>query len=218
MRNRKWRPVDESEMISHYRLAKYLFVVGVAVLIILNLYTFLVAYPETHTLTPGINAMGTVLAKDFSAYYIGAWRLWNNPAQIYTLGALHGAEPAITPSPEAYKYLPSFLVIVSPFLSLNYQHALTAFDIFQFLLLPLMAFMLYELLGKKGLAITFVVMAIALLLPFPAPNGGFLVELLLAMGRRTSQSPWHLPAAPQLLLGLPRKTLLIRGSLGVWFL
>ena len=141
-------------------------------LIILNLYTFLVAYPETYTLTPGINAAGTVLAKDFSAYYIGAWRLWTNPSHIYTLGALHGAEPAIQPSPEAYKYLPSFLVIVTPFLSLNYQNALTAFDIVQFMLLPIMAFMLYELLGKKGLAITFAVMAIVLLLPFPAPKGG----------------------------------------------
>ena len=63
-------------------------------------------------------------------------------------------------------------MIVSPFLSLNYQDALTAFDIVQFLLLPIMAFMLYRLLGKKGMAVTFVVMAIALLLPFPTSNWG----------------------------------------------
>ncbi len=173
MRNRKRTFSDESEMTGHSRLTKSLFLAGVALLILLNLYTFVIAYPETYTLTPGINTSGSVLAKDFSAYYIGAWRLWNNPSHIYALGALHGAEPAIQPYPEAYKYLPSFLVLVSPFLSLNYQDALTSFDIVQFLLLPFMAFMLYGILSKKGLAITFVLMAILLLLPFPAPNGGF---------------------------------------------
>ena len=150
--------------------------IGVAVLIALNLYTFIVAYPETYTPTPGINTAGSILAKDFSAYYMGAWRLWNNPSHIYTFGALGGGEPAILPYPEAYKYLPSFLLLVSPLLSLDYQQALTAFDVFQFMLLPVMAFLLYKLLGKKGLAVTFVVTAIALLLPFPTQNWGFSVS------------------------------------------
>jgi hypothetical protein len=152
---------------------KIAFVIGVAVLIILNAYTFTVAYPETYSFSPGINTSGTILAKDFSAYYMGAWRLWNNPAHIYNFGALNDGEPTILPHPEEYKYLPSFLLIITPFLSMNYQQALLAFDIAQFALLPVMAYLLYKLLGNKPLAVTFVVMIIALLLPFPTPQRGF---------------------------------------------
>ena len=90
MRNRKRAFSDDTEMTRNSKLTKYLFFVGVVALILLNLYTFIAAFPETYTPSPGINTSGTVLAKDFSAYYIGAWRLWNNPSQIYTLGALHG--------------------------------------------------------------------------------------------------------------------------------
>ncbi len=154
-------------------LSKRLFIVGVAVLIALNLYTFMVAFPETYTPTPGINSSGSILAKDFSAYYVGAWRLWNNPSHVYTFGSLNGTEPVIQPYPEAYKYLPSFLLVVTPLLSLDYQQALTVFDVFQFMLLPVMAFLLYRLLGKKGLAVTFVVTAIAVLMPIPMQNWGF---------------------------------------------
>ena len=160
-------------MICPSRLTKIAFVIVVVVLILLNLYTFIVAYPETQTLNAGITSSGTILAKDFSAYYVGAWRLWNNPAHIYTFGALGGGEPVILPHPEAYKYLPSFLLIVSPFLSLNYQQALFAFDIAQFALLPLMAYFLYKLLGNKPLVITFLLLIIALLLPFPTSHWGF---------------------------------------------
>ena len=160
------------KMISQPRLTKIVFIVGIAVLIALNLYTFIVAYPETYTLNAGINASGTKLAKDFSAYYIGAWRLWNDPAHVYTFGYLKDGEQFISPHPEAYKYLPSFLLVVSPFLPLNYQQALLAFDIVQFMLLPLMAYLLYKILSDKPLAVTFVVMVIALLLPFPSPQGG----------------------------------------------
>ncbi|MCL4429216.1 MAG: DUF2029 domain-containing protein [Chloroflexi bacterium] len=154
------------------RPTKTIFIIAVAILIALNLYTFTVAYPETYTPSPGINTSGSILAKDFSAYYVGAWRLWNNPSQIYHFGVLGGTEPVTPPHPEAYKYLPSFLLVVSPFLSLPYQQALLAFDIAQFLLIPLMAYMLYKLLGSKHLAVTFAVMAIALLLPFPTTNWG----------------------------------------------
>jgi hypothetical protein len=163
-------------MINRPCVTKSLFIVGVAVLIALNLYTFIVAYPETYTLTPGINASGSILAKDFSAYYMSAWRLWNNPSHIYTFGALGGGEPAIQPYPEAYKYLPSFLLIVSPLLTLDYQQALLAFNIFQLALLPLMAFILYSLLNKKGLFLTFAILVIALLLPFPTKNWGVSVS------------------------------------------
>ena len=154
------------------RQTKTIFVIAVAALIALNLYTFIAAYPETYTPSPGINTSGSILAKDFSAYYVGAWRLWHNPSQIYSFGALGGAEPVTLPHPEAYKYLPSFLLVASPLLTLNYQQALLAFDIIQFMLLPAIAYMLYKLLDKKHLAVTFAVMVIALLLPFPTANQG----------------------------------------------
>lgn len=160
-------------MICQSSLTKIVFTAGVAVLIALNLYTFIMAYPETYTLTAGINTSGTILAKDFSAYYMGAWRLWNNPSNIYTFGALSDGEPVILPYPEAYKYLPSFLLVISPLLSLDYQQSLLAFDIAQFMLLLAMAYLLYRLLGNKHPALSFVVMVIALLLPFPTSQWGF---------------------------------------------
>ncbi len=151
---------------------KTIFVIAATALIALNLYTFIAAYPETYTPSPGITTSGSILAKDFSAYYVSAWRLWHNPSQIYSFGALGGAEPVILPHPEAYKYMPSFLLITSPLLTLDYQQALLAFDIIQFLFLPVMAFMLYKLLEDKHLAITLIVMVIALLLPLPTAQWG----------------------------------------------
>jgi hypothetical protein len=142
------------------------------ILIALNLYTFIVAYPETYTPSPGINTQGSILAKDFSAYYVGAWRFWHNPSQIYHFGALGGAEPFTPPYPEAYKYLPSFLLLISPLMSLDYQQALLVFDVIQLMLLPAIAYILYKLLDNKHVAVTFAVMVVALLLPFPSPNGG----------------------------------------------
>lgn len=159
-------------MTSKRPSTKTILIIAVAVLIALNFYTFIAAYPETYTPSPGISTSGGILAKDFSAYYVGAWRLWHNPSQIYHFGALGGAEPATPPRPEAYKYLPSFLLVVSPLLSLNYQQALLAFDIIQFMLLPAIAYMLYKLLDNKHPAVAFAVMVIALLLPFPTSNWG----------------------------------------------
>lgn len=159
-------------MTHQLRPTKIIFFIGIVVLIALNLYTFIAAYPETYTPSPGINTSGSILAKDFSAYYMGSWRLWHNPSQIYHFGALGGTEPVILPHPEAYKYLPSFLLFVSPLLSLDYQQALLTFDIVQFMMIPAMAYMLYKLLGNKHLAVTFAVMVSALLLPFPTANWG----------------------------------------------
>ena len=151
---------------------KTILFIAAAILIALNLYTFIVAYPETYTPSPGINTQGGILAKDFSAYYVGAWRFWHTPSQIYHFGALGGAEPFTPPYPQAYKYLPSFLLLVSPLISLDYQQALLVFDVIQLMLLPAMAYMLYKLLDNKHVAVTFAVMVVALLLPFPSPNGG----------------------------------------------
>jgi hypothetical protein len=159
-------------MIGRSRSTKIALIIAVTALILMNFYTFIVAYPETYAVDAGINSSGTILAKDFSAYYMGSWRLWNNPAHIYNFGALNDGEPTILPHPEAYKYLPSFLLIASPLLALNYQQALLVFDIIQFMLLPLMAYMLYKLLDKKHAAVVFAVMVIALILPFPTLNWG----------------------------------------------
>jgi hypothetical protein len=150
---------------------RFIFVVAIAFLIVLNLYTFIIAYPETSRLDSGIGS-GPVLAKDFSAYYIGAWRLFHDPSKVYVHGYVNDGEYHVYPQPEAYKYLPSFLVIISPLLFLSYQQALIAFDIFQFALLPLMALLLYKLLSKKGLGLTFVVAVIVLLQPSPLPHWG----------------------------------------------
>jgi hypothetical protein len=151
---------------------KTILFITATILIALNLYTFIVAYPETYTPSPGINTQGSILAKDFSAYYVGAWRFWHNPSQIYHFGALGGAEPLTPPYPEAFKYLPSFLLLISPLISLDYQQALLVFDIIQFMLLPAIAYLLYQLLDNKHVAVTFAVMVVTLLLPFPSPNGG----------------------------------------------
>ena len=153
------------------RSIRVVFVASMALLIVLNLYTFTVAYPETSKLDSGIGS-GPVLAKDFSAYYIGAWRLFHDPSKVYVHGYVDDGEYQVYPQPEAYKYLPSFLAIVSPILYLGYQQALITFDIFQFALLPLMALLLYKLLSKKGLALTFVVAVIVLLQPSPLPHWG----------------------------------------------
>jgi len=76
------------------------------------------------------------LAKDFSGVYTGAWRLFNDPAQVYTQGYVADGEVHIYPQPEQYKYLPSFLLLVSPVLLVKYQDAIVLCDIVQFSLLP----------------------------------------------------------------------------------
>jgi hypothetical protein len=150
---------------------KKVFIIAVTVVIALNLYTLIVAYPQTHTPSHGITADAPILAKDFSAYYMGAWRLWNDPNHIYVNSTFTG-EPVIKPYPEIYKYLPSFLLIVSPFLTLSYQQALTAFDIVQFLLLPFMAYFIYKIESDKPIWVALIIIVIALLMPYPTPGQG----------------------------------------------
>ena len=163
------------------RRSRILFLLAMVVLILLSLYTFIVAYPETSRPDSGIS--GTrVLSKDFSAYYISAWRLLHDPSQIYVHGYINDGEYQVPYGTEAYKYLPSFLVLISPLLLLGYQQALTAFDIFQFALLPLIALLLYKLLSRKGLALTLAVAVIVLLQPIPMPNRGLSVTYFWQWG------------------------------------
>lgn len=153
-----WRP----------RAGKW-YAMAVVVLIVLNFLIFLSAYPETFVIDSGISA-NQPLAKDFSAYYTAAWRLLHDPTQIYIRGFLNDGEYHILPQPETYKYLPSFLMIVAPLLLLQYQVALTAFDLLQFLLLPLMAILIYKLVEEKGLATAIIAATLILLLPLPIPT------------------------------------------------
>jgi hypothetical protein len=153
-------------MLNRLSSRKIVLIVTIAVLLLFNFYIFALAYPETLRLDGGGR-----LAKDFSAYYIGAWRLLHDPSQVYTRGEVNDGEYQVYPQPQAYKYMPSFLLLVSPLLSLSYHDALVVFDSFQFALLPLMALLLYRLLSKKNLATIFVVTVIVFL-PFPLPHWG----------------------------------------------
>jgi hypothetical protein len=152
----------------------------VLVSILLNLYTFVQAYPETFKIDSGCCG-SQILAKDFSAYYTAAWRLFHDPSNIYTQG-LNATQLNIYPRPEPFKYLPSFLIFTSPLLIFKYQEALTAFDIIQFLLLPFMAFLVYALLKERRVLTIAVVMVIAILQPSPVPHWGLSVSYFWQWG------------------------------------
>jgi len=147
-------------------------IIGFAILISLNLFSFLQAYPHISELNSGCCAT-TPLARDFSAFYVGAWRLFNNPSQVYFHGNLNDGGPQIYPRPEQYKYLPSFLFIVTPLIFESYNQAIMSFDIIQFLLLPFIALLIYKLVIPKGVLFTLLVGFPALLLPSPGPHWGF---------------------------------------------
>jgi hypothetical protein len=153
-------------MLSCQSSRKKLFIVTVVILLLFNFFILLLAYPETFRL----DGNGK-LAKDFSAYYIGAWRLQHNPSQVYTRGLVNDGEPQIYPQPQGYMYTPSFLLFILPSLALEYHDAFVVFDALQFALLPLMAFLLYNLLNKKNLAVVIAVTVIVFL-PFPLPHWG----------------------------------------------
>lgn len=134
----------------------------VVIAIVLNIVTFCYAYPEIST-----PEFGT-LARDFSAYYMGAWRLFNNPTQVYYDGSLPG-DYTINGTPQPFKYTPSFLIIMAPFLTLNYLDALAVFDILQLALMPLLAFFVYKLVKDKNLALGAIAAVIILIQPLPTP-------------------------------------------------
>ena len=151
---------------------KLWFVLLAFVLVGVNLYTLSIAYPQmTHTL----NLYGKDMPRDFSVYYISAWRMFHNPSQIFTTGYLNDGEPMIQPYITPYKYLPSFLPLVAPLASLNYYQALWVFDGLQLALLPLIALLLYLLLKDKHPAIVFAVLIAVLFLPYPLPGKGLSV-------------------------------------------
>jgi len=156
---------------------KLLFALATALLIGLNFYTLSVAYP---TMTHPLNFGGVDLPRDFSVYYIAAWRMFHNLSQIFTPRPLADGEPAIYPSLTPYKYLPSFLLLISPLVNLSYYQAFWVFDAVQFALLPLIALLLYKLLEKKNPIIAFLIIVAVVLLPYPMPGRGLSVSYFMS--------------------------------------
>lgn len=144
------------------KFTKKLIAIGVATMAIsLNLLTFISAYPLMFT-----TFYYTGAASDFSAYYIGAWRLLHNPERIYYEGAVVGDYP-IQPKPATYKYAPSFLIMIVPLLLFDYDTSLLLFNIIQFLLLPIMALLLHKMYKDRHVILTTLVLLVVLIQPFP---------------------------------------------------
>ena len=123
---------------------KLILISVIAIALALNAYTFSLAYPET------FKPMSSIYARDFSAYYIGEWRLFNNPTTIY-IGGNQPGDYYIPPNVQTFKYTPSFLVFFAPFMSLSYQNALNVFDILQFISIFALAFFVYKIVKDKKL-------------------------------------------------------------------
>jgi hypothetical protein len=164
-------------MFHRLKSKKLLFTLAAVIIIGLNFYTLSVAYP---TMTHALNLGGADLPRDFSVYYLAAWRMLHNPSQIFTAGPLADGGPVIYPSPTPYKYLPSFLVLISPLLTLSYYQAFWVFDAVQFALLPLMALLLYKLLEKKNPIAALIILGAVLLLPYPMPGRGLSVSYFMS--------------------------------------
>jgi MFS family permease len=149
------------------RRTKAVLVAGVAGIVVMTLFTFFAAFPSN--IDP---AFSQPIAKDFSAYYVGIWRLFHDPSQLYTRGFINDGELHVYPVQEQFKYLPSFLLMISPLAILGYQQAIATFDVFQLALLPLIGLLTYRLARSKGLLAAFLVTGIVLVLPAPAPGWG----------------------------------------------
>ena len=128
----------------------------------LNAITFGLALNDTFKPVSG------VWARDFSAYYIGEWRLFHNPTTIYW-GDVQPGDYPILPAPQTFKYTPSFLILFAPFLALSYQNALTVFDLIQFASIPLLAFFVYKMVKDKSLVFAALTAVIVLIQPLPTP-------------------------------------------------
>ena len=149
------------------------FALLVFLLLLLGLGVFVTALPETVHVDSGCCAPGSgPLAKDFSAYYVATWRLIHDPGQVYARGTVPDGGPQVSPRPQAYKYLPSFLVLMVPSLLLPYQSALLSFDIFQFLLMPLIALLTYRITRERGLLVSLLAEVLVVLQPLPTPGWG----------------------------------------------
>jgi hypothetical protein len=136
----------------------------IIIAVALNVFTFCLAFPQAFQLP-----QSATFARDFSAYYIGEWRLFHNPTQIY-YGGVEPGDYQILPRPQTFKYAPSFLILFAPFLTLSYLNALTVFDLLQLALIPALAFFVYELVKDKNLVLGSVAAVIVLIDPLPSPS------------------------------------------------
>jgi hypothetical protein len=139
--------------------------------VVINFQIFCYAYPQT------FEPQSLTLARDFSAYYIAAWRLVHNPTTVYSEGVQPG-DYQLLGQPQPFRYIPSFLILIVPFLTLSYQNALNAFDTIQFLSILALAFFVYKLIKNKPLIPASIVAEIVLVNPllFPlilSPSGGY---------------------------------------------
>ena len=132
----------------------------------LNIISFYLAYPEI------TKPESATLARDFSAYYTGAYRLFHNPTKIYSDGIQPG-DYQILPQPQTFKYTPSFLILFTPFLTLNYLNSITVFDVMQLFLIPLLAFFVYKLVKDKNLVLGAIAAIVILIQPLPTPSVNF---------------------------------------------
>ncbi|MGA3060866.1 MAG: glycosyltransferase family 87 protein [Candidatus Bathyarchaeia archaeon] len=135
----------------------------ILIAVVLNVIAFCFAFPQT------FKPESATYARDFSAYYLGEWRLFHNPAKIYDGNAQPG-DFQILPHPQTFKYTPSFLILFAPFLALSYQNSLAAFDLMQLALMPALAFFVYKLLKDKSLVLGGIAAIIILLDPLPSPS------------------------------------------------
>jgi len=158
-------PIDSiQKSLQRIEQHKKLFLVSVIIAALaLNLFMFCYAYPELTTLEFGDTA------RDFSAYYMGAWRLLNNPTMVYHDGTLPSDYP-IAGVPQPFKYPPSFLLVMAPFLALNYMDALLTFNFIQLALIPLLAFLVYKLIQNKNPVLGAVAAFVVLVQPLPTPS------------------------------------------------
>jgi hypothetical protein len=140
---------------------KKILITIITIALALNTITFIKAYPQTS------KPLSSTFAADFSAYYIGEWRFFHNPTQIYEAGNYLPGDYVIEPRPQSFMYTPSFLLFFAPFLALNYQNALNVFDILQFISVFALAFFVYKIVKDKNLFLACAAVVVVLLLPVP---------------------------------------------------
>src|SRR5438309_10814856 len=100
------------------KLGKKALLVLVCGLLALNFSTFLSAYPQIPNIDSGC-CSNQPLAKDFSGVYIGAWRLFTDPEQVYTHDYVPDGEVRIYSQPEKHSYMPPLSLPYSPLLLVN---------------------------------------------------------------------------------------------------
>lgn len=173
-------------MFNALKSKKAIFAIAIVIIIALNAYTFSLAYP---TMDKPLNFGNGDLPRDFSVYYLSAWRMLHNPSQIYNTQPLNDGEPTIYPPITPYKYFPSFLVLITPLLTLNYYQAFWVYNAVQFALLPIMAFLLYKLLENKNPVAALFIFVAVLLLPYPQQGTGLSTSYFMSWAEGQAKIP-----------------------------